>query len=344
MGLVFSWLLGQKQVAHPLLDVTTDSQVTPTAEAPEATPAEAELQSVEATVVTTETIQTHDVCETEIEAEALAEEEAVEVAVTEETTSLEPVVEATEEPVVEAQPEAVEEITEMPEQMTEAVVSPAAEEDKAEVEVLAEEDAPEELAEPVTLAEDVPASTEIPTVPASMPEALVEETLVAEVKEAPVDTLVDDFVVTNSAIEVEVAIAESVAAQEIQSVDATPAPTETEQEVVALIETPCALAEPMDMAPAEVELQPELKPEVDLKPEPVLEVELAAAPALEMIIDALAEQKCLDVLSEELKSEACDMPCQMQLTVDSMQLNSAAEMSVETALNGHIVPEVSIEG
>lgn len=49
-------------------------------------------------------------------------------------------------------------------------------------------------------------------------------------------------------------------------------------------------------------------------------------------------QTCLDALSEEPKKEICDMPCQMQLTVESV------EMSVEASMNGHIVPEVSIEG
>lgn len=54
--------------------------------------------------------------------------------------------------------------------------------------------------------------------------------------------------------------------------------------------------------------------------------------------DATGEQTCLDVLPEEPKSEVCDMPCQMQLAVESV------EMSVESALSGHIAPEVSIEG
>ena len=54
--------------------------------------------------------------------------------------------------------------------------------------------------------------------------------------------------------------------------------------------------------------------------------------------DTTAEQTCLDVLSGEPKSEICDMPCQMQLAVESV------EMSVEASMNGHIVPEVSIEG
>lgn len=52
-----------------------------------------------------------------------------------------------------------------------------------------------------------------------------------------------------------------------------------------------------------------------------------------------AEQMCEAALPpEEPKAEVCDMPCQMELVVES------AEMSVESALGGHMVPEVSIEG
>lgn len=54
--------------------------------------------------------------------------------------------------------------------------------------------------------------------------------------------------------------------------------------------------------------------------------------------DAAAEQTCRDMLSEEPKPEICDISCQMQLNVESV------ETSVEATLNGHIVPEVSIEG
>lgn len=46
----------------------------------------------------------------------------------------------------------------------------------------------------------------------------------------------------------------------------------------------------------------------------------------------------MDALPEEPKMEVCDVPCQLQLAVDSV------EMSVESSLSGHIVPEVSIEG
>lgn len=131
-------------------------------------------------------MQMHPVCitATEVEDEALVKEDRVpevevEVSVTEGTSISEPVTEATEKLAVEelnidqvsaeAEPapdkvvtetvvESVE--TEIPEseQVTEAVVRPAApvedKEGEAEVEALAEEDAPEEVpAEPVTVAE-----------------------------------------------------------------------------------------------------------------------------------------------------------------------------------------------
>ncbi|KAM4746743.1 uncharacterized protein FYW61_021778 isoform 2-T3 [Anableps anableps] len=59
--------------------------------------------------------------------------------------------------------------------------------------------------------------------------------------------------------------------------------------------------------------------------------------------NAAANQTCLDVLSEEAKSEGCDVPCQGQLPVEAVQL-AAVELSVEITQNGNIVPEVSIEG
>lgn len=45
-----------------------------------------------------------------------------------------------------------------------------------------------------------------------------------------------------------------------------------------------------------------------------------------------------DAQLEEPKLEVCDMPCQKQLAVDSV------EMSVESSLSGPVVPEVTIEG
>lgn len=49
-------------------------------------------------------------------------------------------------------------------------------------------------------------------------------------------------------------------------------------------------------------------------------------------------QVCLDAPLEEPKLEVCETPCQKQLAVESV------EMSVESSLSGHVVPEVTIEG
>merc|ERR1739838_229764 len=151
-------------------------------------------------------------------------------------------------------------------------------------------------------------------VPDTVPEAPVEEVEVpvTEVKQDVVDTLVDDFVVTESVTAVEIAIAESAE------------PAAVQQELVASDAVVVTPTESVDVTPTE--------------PEP-------APPAEEIILDATAEQKCPAVLSEEPKSEICDMPCQIQqLAVESAVQLSSMEMSVETALNGHMVPEVSIEG
>ncbi|MEQ2277700.1 hypothetical protein XENORESO_006408 [Xenotaenia resolanae] len=59
--------------------------------------------------------------------------------------------------------------------------------------------------------------------------------------------------------------------------------------------------------------------------------------------NAAADLTCLDVLSDEVKSGGCEVPCQLQFPVEAGQLD-AVELSVETSQNGSIVPEVSIEG
>ncbi|XP_034547395.1 calphotin-like [Notolabrus celidotus] len=331
--------------AEPIIPETEPvAEITPLPAAPVEAPVETEILTEETTIVTTETEQTLIVCEPDIEvvAEVVAEEVAVietevEAAViTEEIPVPEPVAEeipvpepVTEEPEVEAAPvvadkevteavvETVEEIIEVtPAPVEIAVCTEAPPED--DVEVLAEEEAPE-VPEPVAITEDAPApAVEIPVVADTLPEAPVEavEAAVSEIVEAlPAtqeipESFVDDFVVTESASAVEVAIAESAA---------------VEPEIVEVTETPIIQSETLEVAPPE--------------PEPIV------APAEEIIIDATLGQKCLDVMSEEFKTEICDMPCQMQAAVESVQLKST-EMTVDAPapLNGHIAPEVSIEG
>lgn len=45
--------------------------------------------------------------------------------------------------------------------------------------------------------------------------------------------------------------------------------------------------------------------------------------------DTTAEQTSMDVLSEEPKPETCDMPCQMQLAVESAQLSSMVRSNAD---------------
>ncbi|XP_071388978.1 cytadherence high molecular weight protein 1 isoform X3 [Centroberyx affinis] len=403
MGLIFSWFRGPREVGAPLLEVTTETQVTPTVEAPVVAPAEIEVQTEDTVVIATEVEQTHAVCEpeTEVEVQVLAEEEEeeavpevqVEAAVTEAVCQPEPVTEAVaepeaeapisepvslpaaeaervaEEPVTEAVAEAVEEavIEAIPEPEEVTEVSPVApaevEEVKVEAEVLAEEVAPEVAVEPVEIAEDVPApAVEIPVEPVSVPEPLAEEAEapVAEVTEAPaqpvVDTVVDDFVITDSAPVVEAAMAESAVEQApvvmtdalnalSESLDVTPAVPEPAPVPAAEIinETECGEEEVSLLGEREDTLPPDYRP----SPEDLLAKEgIEAQLEIEAVKDAIDEQTSLDVLSEDLSApqkDICDMPCQMQLTVEPVQLG-AMEIPAEGTLNGHMVPEVSIEG
>ncbi|XP_068166144.1 fibrous sheath CABYR-binding protein-like isoform X2 [Antennarius striatus] len=234
----------------------------------------------------------------------------------------ESITEATEDPVVEArlneqdsneaEPAAdkgatehtVEtDVTEVhePEQVNE-VFSPVASEEDTEAEPLAEE-APDIPAAPFTTEEAVVQSIESPEVPFTIPVAPAEEpeNHVTEDKERPAnkdiaDSLVDDFVVTESASAVEVAISECAAIKpEIVEVSNV---LGSQSDSTALL--------PTENAPA-------------------------AAPAEEMVI-VTPEQKC----AEEPKPEICDMPCQTQQAVESV------EMLAETSVNGHVV-QVSIE-
>ncbi|XP_039906589.1 skin secretory protein xP2 isoform X2 [Simochromis diagramma] len=312
------------------------TEVTPSSEAPVVAASETEIHTVDSAIIKTETQETEDKCERPEEAEALAEKGAVtevevEVAVTEDIAVPEPVTRASEKTVgdsvsggqvsAEAEPplgkvvtetvaeSVVEVVTDVPEseRVTEAAVSPttpAAEDGK---EVLAEENAPEVPSETAIKTEHTPVdSVEAAAVPDTSPEAAAQE---AKPKEDAVATLidataVDEFVVTESVSAVEVAT-ESAAVQ---------------QEILPVNDTLSAQTYSVDVTTSEFEP--------------------AAAPAEHT--DA-AESKCLDRQSEASKSEIRDVECQMEISVESVQLSSV-EMPVETALNAHIVPEVSIEG
>ncbi|XP_005738185.1 calphotin-like [Pundamilia nyererei] len=312
------------------------TEVTPSSEAPVVAASETEIHTVDSAIIKTETQETEDKCERPEEAEALAEKGAVtevevEVAATEDIAVPEPVTRASEKTVgdavsggqvsAEAEPplgkvvtetvaeSVVEVVTDVPEseRVTEAAVSPttpAAEDGK---EVLAEENASEVPSETAIKTEHTPVdSVEVAAVPDTSPEVTAQE---AKPKEDAVATLidataVDEFVVTESVSAVEVAT-ESAAVQ---------------QEILPVNDTLSAQTYSVDVTTSEFEP--------------------AAAPAEHT--DA-AESKCLDRQSEASKSEIREVECQMEISVESVQLSSV-EMPVETALNAHIVPEVSIEG
>ncbi|XP_005924576.1 calphotin isoform X2 [Haplochromis burtoni] len=312
------------------------TEVTPSSEASVVAASETEIHTVDSAIIKTETQETEDKCERPEEAEALAEKGAVtevevEVAATEDIAVPEPVTRASEKTVgdavsggqvsAEAEPplgkvvtetvaeSVVEVVTDVPEseRVTEAAVSPttpAAEDGK---EVLAEENTPEVPSETAIKTEHTPVdSVEVAAVPDTSPEVTAQE---AKPKEESVATLIDataveEFVVTESVSAVEVAT-ESAAVQ---------------QEILPVNDTLSAQTNSVDVTTSEFEP--------------------AAAPAEHT--DA-AESKCLDRQSEASKSEIRDVECQMEISVESVQLSSV-EMPVETALNAHIVPEVSIEG
>uniref|UniRef100_A0A1A8BCQ8 Uncharacterized protein n=1 Tax=Nothobranchius kadleci TaxID=1051664 RepID=A0A1A8BCQ8_NOTKA len=114
--------------------------------------------------------------------------------------------------------------------------------------------------------------------------------------------------------------------EEVDDVTARARPAEGALTASAVIQQEFIIAgtESRDVSPAD--------------PEPA-----AAAPPEDEVSSNSAEQTSLSASSEEPKTEACDATCLIQLPVKSVQLGSV-EISVETALNGHIVPEVSIEG
>ncbi|XP_028313417.1 fibrous sheath CABYR-binding protein-like isoform X5 [Gouania willdenowi] len=327
MGLVFSWLWGQNE-ARPLLDVVTEAQVSPLAEAAVETPAQTEVPTFETTVLLKEAEQKLDVCEPEVEVEVSVEQVEVTEVEAEQTPAAEPVTEA-EEPTVEApsddqvssdavevvteivpDTEAVEDITEIPKCVTEAAALKEEDEEEAEaeVEVLPEGDTTQASAELVTETEDVPIQcVEVPEVPSIIAEEKKEEAEapVTEVKQLIEDSLVENLTVTEPPTVIECEITESAVVQ---------------QEPVAVAD---ALA---------VQTECVVEPPAEPEPEPIV------APTEEVVSDC-----GIDLLPEEPMSNVCDMACPMQLSVDSVQLSSV-EMSMDTVLSAHMAPEVPIEG
>lgn len=307
------------------------TEVIPPSEAPAVAPSETEIHTADSAVRKTKTQQTEDVYEAqdEVDAAALAErdtatEAAVEVAVTEDIAAPKPVTEASEKTAVEA--------------LSSDRVSAEAE---AAPDKVVTETAAESVVEVIT---DIPEHAQV-TEAAVGPAAPAAE---GDGKELPAE----EDEPAETAVKTEHAPVESV---EMPAVPDTN-PEAPVQEAEANEGTVAALldASPLDEFVVEVAtesaaVQQEILPTSDISSTQTgsmdvatSEAEPSAAPAKETVIDP-AEPTRLDRLSEESKSETCDLQCQMQISVESVQLNSV-EMPVETALNAHIVPEVSIEG
>ncbi|XP_056889433.1 fibrous sheath CABYR-binding protein-like isoform X2 [Takifugu flavidus] len=323
-----------------LPDTEAGTQVSSPAEAPAEAPEETEILTEETATVTTEPELRHETLEakTEEEPEAPAEEEApveteMEVAITE----------APEEPEVTAQAGGRVSPVEEPAAVAEAAVEPAEvevaadvlkpepiteivsggeeeEEEEAEMEVLAAEEASEVSAETTDLITKTEVPQDAPVQPMEIQgvgDAPLEEAeaSAAEVKEDIVDNLADDFVVTETAEAVEVAIAESSGQLEtVEMSEALNSQSEASNESVA--ESVAEVVAP----PAEEAMDADGQACLDAPlEEPKLE-----EPKLE-------EPKLEEPKLEEPKLEVCEMPCQKQL-------------AVESSLSGHVVPEVTIEG
>ncbi|XP_015231030.1 PREDICTED: fibrous sheath CABYR-binding protein-like isoform X2 [Cyprinodon variegatus] len=270
--------------------------------------------------------ETYEICEADSEkAETLAEEDAeakleLEGAITEEVSISESAKEAAEDREIEdltsdkspaedtgSVEEAVIETVEAENGVEVGPLEPP-EEGEEKVEDVAEEDLAALSVEPVTAAEDVPVSSlEIPTVLNAITESPMEEADLpfVEAKEEAADLPVHESVVTESVSAVNDAVSSSPLVQ-----------LETERTG----DTFTTQIESSDSATAAA-----------------AHAEAPDAPTEENA----ADQSCLDVLTDEVKSG--DFPCQIQIPVEAKQLN-AVELSVEIAQNGNIVPEVPIEG
>ncbi|XP_038161764.1 acidic repeat-containing protein isoform X1 [Cyprinodon tularosa] len=295
-------------------------------EAPAEVASEAENQTECNEIIQKETDHTYEICEADSEkAETLAEEDAeakleLEGAITEEVSISESAKEAAEDREVEdltSDKSPAEDTGSVEEAVIETVeaengveVGPLElpEEGEEKVEDVAEEDLAALSVEPVTAAEDVPVSSlEIPTVLNAITESPMDEADLpfVEAKEEAADLPVHESVVTESVSAVNDAVSSSPIVQ-----------LETERTG----DTFTTQIESSDSATAAA-----------------AHAEAPAAPTEENA----ANQSCLDVLTDEVKSG--DFPCQIQIPVEAKQLN-AVELSVEIAQNGNVVPEVPIEG
>ncbi|XP_041718468.2 calphotin-like isoform X3 [Coregonus clupeaformis] len=215
--------------------------------------------------------------------------------------------------------------------------------------------------------EEVPVETEIiPETPSEPVEAPVEAP-VAEVApseplgEAPVDPVIDrvadDFIVTESVLTVEAAMAEPAIEEQVPAVptDALEALSESRNDVHPVPEpAPVTADEVIDEAECEEEevtkigerdytLPPDYRP----FPEDLLATEeIEAQMEIEAKKDAIDENTALDVLSGDFSAPQpviSELQCHTQLISTPVEL-ATRDIPAEAALNGHMATEVAIEG
>nr|XP_023835222.1 calphotin-like isoform X2 [Salvelinus alpinus] len=284
----------------------------------------------EAPVSAPDEFETHDepLVKAEVEAEIVAKVQAEVKAVVEPECG--PVVEAVAAPVVE----------------TEEVVIDT--EDSPEVIPMVNTDAiPEEVEveEAPVVTEDEPVTTQAPeevpveTIPETLSEpvvAPVDEAPVADVApseplvEAPVDsvidTVADNFIITESVPTVEAAMAEPAIEEQVPAV-----PTDALEDLSESLNNAPPVSEPAPVTADEV---------IDAKEEIEAQMEIEAKK------DATDENTALDVLSGHFSAPQpviSELQCHMQLASAPVELASV-DIPAEAALNGHIATEVAIEG
>ncbi|XP_041718469.1 calpastatin-like isoform X4 [Coregonus clupeaformis] len=339
-------------------------------EAPVSAPAEFEVQVEDSVAITTEIAQTHDepLVKADVEAEIVAEVQAEVETVVEPEPG--PVVEADAAPVVETEVEIEEVVIDAEDSpVIEAEVIPMVDTDAIPEEVEVEEAPVVTEDEPVMTEapEEVPVETEIiPETPSEPVEAPVEAP-VAEVApseplgEAPVDPVIDrvadDFIVTESVLTVEAAMAEPAIEEQVPAVptDALEALSESRNDVHPVPEpAPVTADEVIDEAECEEEevtkigerdytLPPDYRP----FPEDLLATEeIEAQMEIEAKKDAIDENTALDVLSGDFSAPQpviSELQCHTQLISTPVEL-ATRDIPAEAALNGHMATEVAIEG
>ncbi|XP_070992059.1 uncharacterized protein [Oncorhynchus clarkii lewisi] len=290
----------------------------------------------EAPVSAPDQFETHDepLVKAEVEAEIVAKVQAEVEAVVEPESG--PVVEAVAAPVVETE-KVVIDTSDSPE--VEAEVIPMVNADAIPEEVEVEEAPVVTEDEPVTTEapKEVPVETEI------IPETL-SEPVVAPVHEAPVanvapseplveapvdpviDTVADNFIITESVPTLEAAMAEPAIEEQVLAV-----PTDSLEALSELLNNVPPVSEP---APVTADKVIAAKEGIEAQME------------IESKKDATDENTALDVLSGHFSAPQpviSELQCHTQLASAPVELASV-DIPAEAALNGHTATEVAIEG